>query len=103
VTAETFDKHVERNDMPLIVDFWAPWCGLCRTTAPIFDEAAKDPAMAARFGIGGITTLIAFEKGKVAKRQAGLRRPFRAGPGIIDVGLPFLAPWGHKARSVDAP
>ena len=86
LTAKTFDKHVERNDMPLIVDFGA-LVRPCRTMAPIFDKAAKEleprarfakvnvdeePAIAARFGIRGIPTLIAFEKGKVAKQHAGL-------------------------------
>ena len=87
LTAATFDKHIERNGVPVIVDFWAPWCGPCRAMAPIFDRAAKEmeprvrfaklnvdeePAIAARYGVRGIPTMIVFDKGRVAKQHAGL-------------------------------
>ena len=87
LTGETFDKHIERNDMPVIVDFRAEWRLPCRAMAPVFDRAAREleprarfaklnvdeePAIAARYGIKGIPTLIVFDHGKVAKQHAGL-------------------------------
>jgi thioredoxin 2 len=82
----SFDKHLTRSDLPVIVDFWAPWCGPCRMMAPHFEEAARrlqtkarlakvtsdeEPTLSSRYGIRGIPTLIAFKHGQEIARQSG--------------------------------
>lgn len=85
-SAEDFDEMVRDAPMPVVVDFWAAWCGPCRMVAPEVQKLAQQragkvlvakvdtealPAVAGRFGIRGIPTLIAFRGGKEAKRVSG--------------------------------
>lgn len=84
--AASFEKHIGRSDIPVLVDFWAPWCGPCRMMAPAFAQAAsllepqvrlaklnteEHQGIAARFGIRSIPTMILFKGGREIARQSG--------------------------------
>lgn len=86
VTDAEFENTVLKADLPVIVDFWAPWCGPCRMVAPVLDKVAKEragklviakvntdenPKWAQQYGVQGIPTMLFVYNGKIVHRQVG--------------------------------
>ena len=86
LTVANFEKNIASNEIPVVVEFWAPWCGVCQKMAPAYQQAAsqleprvrlakvnteKEPILAGRFGIRGVPTTIIFKNGMEIARQSG--------------------------------
>ena len=89
-TTATFEQDALKSDLPVLVDFYATWCGPCKMLAPVLDEVAKryegrakvvkvdideSPELAQRFGVSAVPTLVLFKEGKVVQQVMGFQSP----------------------------
>lgn len=87
ITKENFESEVLKSDKPVLIDFWAAWCGPCKMLSPVIDEIAEErsdikvgkinvdeqPELASQFAVMSIPTLIVFKNGEVANKSIGVQ------------------------------